>query len=148
MYKENEPSQEKFLNDLLKSINGEFSAVYYYEKLANLAPNQQVQKQILEIRNDEIRHYQEFCNLYTSLTGQQPYPQIIEDMPTNFSSGVLNSFIDEQKTTDFYHQIGRHTDNPFICELFRTNAADEQNHAVWFLFFLTNLNNTSNHQHN
>ncbi|HWI47190.1 MAG TPA: ferritin-like domain-containing protein, partial [Rummeliibacillus sp.] len=46
------------LNDLKKAMDGEHDAICYYEVLANLAPNPKIKKQILEIREDEIRHYQ------------------------------------------------------------------------------------------
>lgn len=33
--------------------------------------------------------------------------------------------------------IADETNNQFIKEVFRRSAADEQNHAVWFLYYLT-----------
>ena len=61
------------LNDILKAINGEYTAIACYELLANQAPNAEIKNRILEIRNDEIRHYETFWHLYISLTGKQAY---------------------------------------------------------------------------
>ncbi|MEK4714870.1 MULTISPECIES: ferritin-like domain-containing protein [Sporosarcina] len=131
------PNKE-VLNDISKAINGEYTAIYCYELLANQAPNNEIKKRILEIRSDEIRHYETFWHLYISLTGKKPSPQITKQCPADYRSGVLAAFIDEQETVDFYHDISRNTDNPVIRDAFTRASADEQNHAVWFLYFMNN----------
>lgn len=127
---------QELLSDLTKAINGEYNAIHFYEQLAELAPNDATKKRILEIRKDEMVHFQSFCSIYCYLTGQQYYPNLIDNPPTTFKSGVKSSFFDEQNTVEFYHQVARNTSIPYISHVFRTNAADEQNHAVWFLFLL------------
>lgn len=129
-------SNSDLVNDLTKAINGEYHAIYCYEQLANQAPNEEVEKRILEIRKDEIRHYQAFSRIYTSLTGMRPAPKLTEQCPSDYQSGILASFKDEQETVDFYHEIARKVNDPFIKEQFQQAAADEQNHAVWFLYLL------------
>ena len=124
------------MNDLLTAINGEFAAIQYYEHLANLAPNEAIKKRILEIRADEEGHFKKFVHLYVCLMGHYPSPQITAPMPSDFKSGVLHSFIDEQKTNEFYRHIATSCPEPFVHKLFFEIAADEQNHAVWFLYFL------------
>nr|WP_238941840.1 ferritin-like domain-containing protein [Bacillus sp. REN10] len=126
----------EIINDISKALNGEYSAIHCYKQLANQTPNLEIKKRILEIRNDEIRHFQTFSHIYTSLTGRQPSPQITEQCPTNFRNGILAAFKDEQETVDFYHDIARSTNNPIIKNAFIQAAADEQNHAVWFLYFM------------
>ena len=124
------------LNNILKAINGEYTAIACYELLADQAPNAEIKNRILEIRNDEIRHYETFWHLYISLTGKQATPQITKQCPADYKSGILASFIDEQETVDFYHDIARSTNNPVIKDAFTQASADEQNHAVWFLYFM------------
>ena len=51
---------DKLIRDIEKAINGEFSAINCYAKLANMAPNTAERNQILEIRNDEIKHFHQF----------------------------------------------------------------------------------------
>ena len=129
-------SHGKMVQDLAKAINGEFNAIRFYEHLAQLAPNEEVKKRILEIRKDEMRHLQGFSYMYRLLTGQQPSPKITEALPTDFKSGVITAFKDEQEAVEFYHQASRESTIPYISNQSRSNASDEQNHAVWFLFFI------------
>jgi rubrerythrin len=127
----------ELVGNVMKAIQGEYNAIHFYEKLAALAPTDQIRKRILDIREDEMEHFKGFSHLYTCLTGQQFYPQITEPMPTNFQNGVVVAFHDEQETSDFYLTVSREVYyDPSIREEFRYNAADEQRHAVWFLYFM------------
>ncbi|KYD11778.1 hypothetical protein B4119_4180 [Parageobacillus caldoxylosilyticus] len=49
--------------------------------------------------------------------------------------GLEYALKDEQETVDFYLDISDETNDPYIKEVFRRAAADEQNHAVWFLYY-------------
>jgi rubrerythrin len=124
-----------FMNDLIKSINGEYSAICCYERLAKHAPSSEERKRILEIRNDEIRHYEAFANIYLTLTGRKPEPEITETCPGEYRKGLAEAFKDEQETVDFYNEVADETLEPWIKDQFRRFAADEQNHAVWFSYF-------------
>lgn len=130
-------SNMAIVTDISQAINGEYHAIHCYEQLANQTQNLEIKNRILEIRNDEIRHYHLISHIYTSLTGKQPTPKLTEQCADNFRSGVLASFKDEQETVDFYHKIARTTNDSFIRDSFQQAAADEQNHAVWFLYFMT-----------
>lgn len=130
-------SDPSLINDIAKAINGQYSAIACYERLAQLAPNEDVRKQIHEIRQDEIKHFQVFTLIYTSMTGKQPKPQIVEGCPSDYRAGLHFAFKDEQETVDFYLDIAEKASNPLIKESFRRASADEQNHAVWFLYFIT-----------
>ncbi|ACK90222.1 MULTISPECIES: ferritin-like domain-containing protein [Bacillus] len=126
---------DKLIRDIEKAINGEFSAINCYAKLANMAPNTVERNQILEIRNDEIKHFHQFVQIYTNLTGQQPKPQITEECSNTYLQGLEFTIQDEQKTVDFYLEIADETSDTHLKELLRRIAADEQNHAVWFLYY-------------
>ncbi|PEI80541.1 ferritin-like domain-containing protein [Bacillus wiedmannii] len=126
---------DKLIRDIEKAINGEFSAINCYAKLANMAPNVAERNQILEIRNDEIKHFHQFVQIYTNLTGQQPKPQITEECPNTYLQGLEFAIQDEQKTVDFYLKISDEASDAHLKELLRRIAADEQNHAVWFLYY-------------
>lgn len=121
----------KVLEDILKAINDEYTTISCYELLANQAPNTDIKNQILE-----IRHYETFWYLYYSLTGKQASPKIVKQCPPDYKSGILAVFKDEQETVDFYHDIARNSDNPIIKNAFTLTSADEQNHAVCFLYFM------------
>ncbi|WP_035019613.1 ferritin-like domain-containing protein [Anoxybacillus flavithermus] len=125
----------RFMKDLEKAINGEYSAIHCYAQLAHQAEKENMRKQILEIRQDEIKHFQQFEHIYFSLTGKRPQPKMSEKCPDDFKRGLEIALQDEQQTVDFYLEIADYTTNPYIKEVFRRAAADEQNHAVWFLYY-------------
>ncbi|GLY12152.1 hypothetical protein Bbad01_33680 [Bacillus badius] len=127
----------KLITDIEKAINGEYTAIQCYTSLAKMAPSEAVKKRILEIRRDEQRHFQQFTQLYTQLTGRQPQPKVIENCPNKYMKGLEAALKDEQEAVDFYLSISDETSNQYIKELFRRTAVDEQNHAVWFLYYFT-----------
>ncbi|GGM38265.1 hypothetical protein GCM10011351_25530 [Paraliobacillus quinghaiensis] len=137
------PNDISLINDIQKAINAEYSAVNCYGRLANMAPTDDVKEKILEIQQDEKRHLEEFSTIYRGLTGQQPTYTINEECPENFREAMTFAFKDEQETVDFYLDIADQAKDPFIQDRFRRAAADEQNHAVWFMFFIPNLTNGS-----
>ncbi|WML48405.1 ferritin-like domain-containing protein [Neobacillus sp. PS3-34] len=130
------PVDTQLVTNIQKAINGEFSAIACYEKLARMATKQSERKQILEIQKDEKRHLEEFQRIYSNLTGSQPTAKITEGCPNSYKPGLEFAFKDEQETVDFYHEIAYRAQDLFIKEAFLRAAADEQNHAVWFLFFI------------
>ncbi|MGE6630906.1 ferritin family protein [Bacillus sp. NPDC077027] len=127
----------QLIPDLEKAINGEYSAIQCYEKLAQKAQNPEVKKTIQEIRQDEVRHYHNFTKLYYALTGKSPKPKITDPCPDDFKQGLTHAFKDEQNTVDFYLSVSDYVQDAGTKELFKRTAQDEQNHAVWFLYFLT-----------
>ena len=126
---------QQIISDVEKAINGEYSAISCYAKLANLVKKEEERKTILEIREDEIKHYNQFVSIYTSLTGRNPQPKITENCPDVYIEGLEFALKDEQKTVDFYLSVSDGTSNQFIKNAFSRAAKDEQNHAVWFLYF-------------
>ncbi|GAA0498176.1 hypothetical protein GCM10008986_26550 [Salinibacillus aidingensis] len=129
------------LADIQKAIHGEYSAIACYASLAEMAPAKDVKEKIVEIRQDEKRHFEEFSHIYTNLSGQSPDYTITEECPENYRAGIEFAFKDEQETVDFYLDIADRADDPYIKDRFRRAAADEQNHAVWFMFFISKLRN-------
>jgi rubrerythrin len=127
----------KLVSDIEKAINGEYSAINCYAKLARLTSNEKEKNRILEIRADEIKHFQLFGQIYTSLTGRQHQAKVTEECPDVYIAGLEFALQDEQKTVDFYLEIADETTNQYIKESFQRAAADEQNHAVWFLYFFS-----------
>ncbi len=123
-------------HNLMKALQGEYNAIVEYEHLAGQAPNESIRNRILEIRNDEKRHYQMFAYLLKHWFGQDFHPQPVKTT-TSYKEGVLNAIIDEQETVDFYHDLAEQINDPHAKMMIMRAAADEQNHAVWFLLFYT-----------
>lgn len=124
------------VTNLTNAINGEFNAIHFYEALAKLAPTEAIRKRILEIRRDEMRHFQSFVYAFMQLTGRSPSPEVTETMPSSYKAGIRAAFFDEQEAVEFYHRAARGATIPYVSQLFTSASMDEQNHAVWFLFFL------------
>lgn len=120
-----------------KAIDGEYSAILCYEQLFHLANTEMEQRRIAEIRNDEIKHYRTFSSLYQTLTGKAHTPQVSGPCPDTYREALEHAIEDEQKTVDFYLEIADQASAPFIKSSFNRAAKDEQNHAVWFLYFYT-----------
>jgi len=125
------------VNDIEKAIDGEYSAIDCYAKLANMAASKKEREQILEIRQDEIKHYQQFVQIYQKLAGRPPHPKMVEECISPYSNGLEFAFRNKQKIVRFYLEISDRAADPFLKEVFRRAAADEQNHAVWFLYYLS-----------
>lgn len=124
------------IDQIAKALDGEYNAIQCYEQMASLAQNEEEKKQILEIRNDEIKHYQAFSVIYQNLTGMSFNPKQLEVCPADYYRALTAAFKDEQETVDFYLDIAETASHPYIREQFKRASADEQNHAVWFLYFL------------
>ncbi|QOR67969.1 DUF2202 domain-containing protein [Cytobacillus suaedae] len=132
------PNDIQLVDDIQKAINAEYSAVDCYKKLAKMAPTKDERNRILEIQEDEVRHLEEFSRIYTNLTRKKLSYQIIEECPDTYRAGIEFAFKDEQEAVDFYLDIADKANDSIIKDRFRRAAADEQNHAVWFLSFSTN----------
>lgn len=130
------PRKKELIPLIKKAMDGEYSAISCYKQLEHLAPTQKEKKIIHEIRKDEIRHLNTFSAIYTQLTGKKYDPKISEKCPNEYKPGLDFAFCDEQNTVDHYLDISAQTDNKYIKEQFTRAASDEQNHAVWFLYFL------------
>lgn len=124
----------QLVDEIARAIDGEYSAIACYEYLAKIAPSKKEKRIINEIRNDEVRHFKTFSTIYTWLTSKQPSPKIIEECPKKYLDSLQFAIEDEQKTVDFYLELSDKAQNLYIKEQFRRAAADEQNHAVWFLY--------------
>ncbi|MDY0404252.1 ferritin family protein [Virgibacillus sp. 179-BFC.A HS] len=136
----------QLINDIQKAIHAEYSAVACYEKLAKMAPTKEEKERIREIRKDEKRHLEAFSSIYTNITGRQPSYQITEKCPDNYKAGIVFAFQDEQKAVDSYLDIADRTQDTAIKDQFRRAASDEQNHAVWFLFFFSKTKMMQTHR--
>ncbi|MBN6888963.1 rubrerythrin [Cytobacillus horneckiae] len=129
-------NNQELIMDISKAIDGEYSAINCYKKLQQLAPNEKARTVIKEIRQDEKRHFKSFNRIYTQLTGQSHSPQLNNQCPNSYKSGLDFSFNDEQHSVDFYLEIADKAVDPYIKEQFNRAAKDEQNHAVWFLYLM------------
>lgn len=133
MYATNLQSDYALINDLTKAITGEYHAIQYYSDLIALAPDQNTKEVFTEIREDEVKHYYHFLQIYQQLTGSNP--QIAAGpRPENLEEGIKFAIRDEIETVDFYNTVADKAHNPMIRDAFRRAALDEQQHASWFTY--------------
>lgn len=131
-------SDTALIPDVSKAIVGEVHAYHFYQKLAELAPNEQDRQTILGIQRDEAKHYHWFSMILQRLGGQQPEIPPGE-LPTSYKEGLKMAIRDELEAVAFYQDIASRATDPRIHMHFMHASHDEQRHAAWLQFMLTNL---------
>ncbi|WP_253275514.1 cupin domain-containing protein [Rossellomorea aquimaris] len=80
MTRNGQENHQQLVDVLLNGIKGKASSAEFYSRLASVAPNQDHQHNLLQMMEDEQRHWWQLTNLYASLTGSQPSYQV-ESVP-------------------------------------------------------------------
>ncbi len=125
-----QPVSPELIRNIERAINGEYQAIQYYRRLAELAPNQEARQTILSIRQDEIRHYNSFTRIYTQLTGSRPRVQQ-GSLPRTYREGLRQGIQDELEASRFYREISAMSNVPRITNRFFRASHDEFRHSVW-----------------
>lgn len=134
---EKENDYNGFLESLQSIINKKYLAKYRYGKLINEARTTAEADIIRNIIVDELKHYEQMTAMYHSLTGREPNPDISREWLEEDNQVIYASFIAEQKNVPLYLNLSERAPTPLFKKQFERAAADEQNHAVWFLSILT-----------
>ncbi|UZJ78703.1 ferritin-like domain-containing protein [Fictibacillus sp. KU28468] len=127
---------QQLLNILMSSIIGEATAIDFYTRLANEAPNEYSKNVLLNAAKDEKTHLQLFTRLYTSLTGKQPNYKIRPVKITNFRQSLFEAYEDELSDYEKYRNAYLFTQDPTIRDTFFRPYTDEIKHATRFSFLL------------
>lgn len=127
---------QKLLNTLMSSIIGEATAVDFYTRLAQQAPNEYSKNVLLNAAKDERTHLQLFTRLYTSLTGKEPKYKIRPVKITNFRQSLFEAYEDELSDYEKYRNAYLMFKDPTIRETFFRPYTDEIKHATRFSFLL------------
>ncbi|XZF76287.1 ferritin-like domain-containing protein [Bacillus sp. AL-1R] len=122
--------------DIEKAINLKYNAINCYAELVSQAPNDATKKVINEIREDDVRHYQAFQQIYRILTGRTYTGSITQVCAKTFKQGIEGSFIGEQYDSRFYLKIADSTTNQTIKNVFYRAAIEDGIHANWFLYYM------------
>jgi len=124
--------------DIVKAIIGEAQAYYYYDSLAEMAPNEEDKKVIKGIQEDESKHYHWFNMILHRMGGE--VPQItMGELPKDFEEGVEKAIHDELEANEFYLDIAYRATDPYIEMHFMYAAPDEQRHATLLQNILLNM---------
>lgn len=133
-----QPLKQELANAIQKAIDGEYHAINYYAKLAELAPGAEEKKIILGIRQDEMGHFQRFNQFYMQLTGHQP--QLSQGpTPASYEEGIKFSIRDELEASEFYQKVSYLATDRKISEAFAHASRDEQRHATWYEYLWMNF---------
>jgi rubrerythrin len=127
----------KFIADLQAAINDEASTIDFYTRLMAMAPCEDAKMNIRAARDDEQKHLHMLCNLYVTLTGQQPN---IEKTPVkciSFCDGIKLALQNELAAADGYRNMYLATYYLRIRDIFFEIMTDEMEHATRFVFVYT-----------
>lgn len=126
------------IDEISKAIIEEVHAYNFYQKLAELATNEQYRQMILSIQHDEAKHYHWFTMALRRMGAQQP--QIpVGDMPVDFREGVRTAIRNELEAAAFYQNVASIATTHPTKMHFMHASQDEQRHASWFQYMLTHL---------
>jgi rubrerythrin len=133
------PPRDTFLiNDITKAIISEAQDYYFYERLAQLATNEQDRQIIYRIQLNEQKHYRWFRPILRRLGGD--HPQIPEiELPKTFEEGLKTAIYEELQESYFYMYIASRANHNYIIQHFTNASIDERRHASWLQYMLTNL---------
>ncbi|MDQ0352243.1 rubrerythrin [Alkalibacillus filiformis] len=125
--------------DLKEAIDSEYKAICFYNELALLTSNNELQERIISIRNEEQLHLNEFSNFHFKLTNNVYQPKQTELGLLNLTDAIHTAFQLEQQSAKAYLNIADRIKNPYFKDRFKRIASDELRHANWMLYFLTNI---------
>lgn len=126
--------------EILRAVQREERAGNFYERLAQQAPSENVRTLIMIIRDERIKHLQNFSQLYRQMTGREP--QLLQEpvpAPETFTRGVELAIRDELESVDAYRDIADGSADPRIKRAFQRAAEDEYRHSTWFANILVGL---------
>lgn len=125
-------SHQQVLEALLAGIKGEASAIDFYGRLANSAPNQRHKKAILQALEDKQIHLKQFTDLFVTLTGQSPQYHFEKVDFHSYREGLKKAYEGELEDYQEYRNNYLLTQNLPVGNVFFRAFADELEHATRF----------------
>lgn len=123
---------------ILDALNTEQRDAVFYRYLVNIAPTQEDKDIIINIRKDELRHYQLLRQVYTNLTGlvppeQQPSANAIPQIRT-YCQGLYTAFEGEISDGQRYRKILYAMQDRVNINILTDIIADEIEHGSLYSF--------------
>ena len=105
-YNQNE-SLSSALMGIQDALKGETEDRMFYDYLINEAPSEEDKRIIAGIRDDEMKHYEMFRQLYYELTGNTAAQQQQDtfERPASYCDGLKNALMGEQNAVRKYRNI-------------------------------------------
>lgn len=98
---------QECLNLMRRAVAGETADRMFYDYLISVAPTPKEKEIIAGIRDDELKHFGMFRQIYRAFTGQYPTPLGSEDFerPDSYCDGVQRALFGELNAVELYRQI-------------------------------------------
>lgn len=132
MARSSQNSHQQVLEVLLAGIKGEASAVDFYNRLEQSAPNQRHKKAIQQALEDKQVHLKQFTDLFITLTGQSPQYQIEQVEFDTYQEGLKKAYETEVEDYHEYRNSYLLTQYLPVGNVFFRAFADEIEHATRF----------------
>ena len=132
-------SQNEFKNQLQITLNDEKSAIEFYTKLWEQAPNELHKEFIGEALSEEKKHLELFKNLYTLHFNEEPNIEIKTVTYNNYKDGLLHALKDELEAADYYKKMALSNSNDTIKQSYFYAMQDELEHSIMFSTLLNSL---------
>jgi len=134
-----DPALQKALKLIRQAVAGETKDRMFYDYLISVAPNQKEKDIIASIRDDEIKHYKMFREIYKEITGQYPQPLGEEkfEKPASYLAGIEEALFGELNAVEMYRQIYFGLYNRQHRDMLFEIITDELKHAAKYNFLYT-----------
>ena len=98
---------QEALNLIKEAVSGESEDRLFYEYLISVAPSEEEKNLIKGIRDDEIKHFGYFRDLYKELTGSTLPATSNEEFkkPKSYCDGLKDALLGEQRAVQKYRKI-------------------------------------------
>jgi mannose-6-phosphate isomerase-like protein (cupin superfamily) len=126
---EPEANSGQLVNTLLNGIIKKASTVDFYQRLADMARNQEDRQQLMRMMEDEKRHWWELTNVYTSLTDTHPVYQV-ESIPfLSYRDGLHRGYELELADYEQFRLCSMQAQHSIVYEILVNTCRDEWEHA-------------------
>lgn len=132
-YPQNVPGALKLIQE---AVAGEMEDRMFYQYLIENAPSEEDKEIITGIRDDEIRHFSLFRQVYYLLTGQMlPPPQDVTfERPASYCEGIKRALKGEQNAVRKYRRILYALQDRVQINILTGIITDEIRHGILYNF--------------
>lgn len=124
------------LSQIEKAVSGENEDRQFYTYLLDEAPSDEDAEIITGIRDDEIKHFDLFHQIYYEITGM-PVPQQNEEEfipPSSYCDGLARALLGEQRAVARYRQILYAMQTSIHYNMLTEIITDEIRHGLLYNF--------------
>lgn len=123
---------QPILDAIISGIKREASAIDLYDRLAQVAPNDEHKKDILQALEVKKFHLNEFTNLYSNLTGSQPMYETEQVAFQDYRNGLEKAQQAGVEGYEGYQKISSLIPYPLAQNVFLHASATEMENAARF----------------